>query len=95
MATMLTRALEKAGIDTKVDVEKVKKFADDADLHDWSKNAVYFMSNNEIIKGMDESNFGAKNNSTIEQAVIVSLRSAQKLADIKPVYADDDVNKLR
>ena len=33
MATMMTRALNKAGIDTGVDLEKTTKFADDADMH--------------------------------------------------------------
>ena len=80
MATMLTRAITKSNIDTKVGLEKVEKFADDADLHDWSREAVYFMSNNEIIKGIGEGKFGAKNNSTIEQALIIALRSVEKLA---------------
>lgn len=80
MATMMTRALTKAGIDTKVDLEKVSKFADDSEMHDWGKTSIYYMSNIGIIKGMGENQFGVLGNATREQALLISERSAEKFA---------------
>ena len=80
MATMMTRALNKAGIDTKVDLEKVKKFDDDAEMHSWGKDSIYFMSNIEIIKGMGDNKFGVLGNATREQSLLISVRSEEKFA---------------
>ena len=75
MATMLTRALEKAGVKTEVDMVNVARFADDDTISSWALESVYFMSFNEIIKGIGNNNFGAQDNSTLEQALLISLRS--------------------
>ena len=80
MATMMTRALTKAGIDTKVDLEKVTKFADDAEMHDWGKESIYYMSSIEIIKGIGNNTFNVLGNATREQALLISVRSAEKFA---------------
>ena len=58
------------------------KFTDDADLHDWSREAVYFMNSKDIIKGVSttENKFGAKGTATREQALLISVRSADKFA---------------
>ena len=80
MATMLVRALSIAKINTTVDLESAKIFADDKEISNYARESVYFMSNNGIIKGINENNFGAKKNCTIEQAVIVALRSAEELS---------------
>ena len=80
MATMMTRALNKAGINTKVDLEKVKKFDDDAEMHSWGKDSIYYMSNIEIIKGMGDNKFGVLGNATREQSLLISVRSAEKFA---------------
>ena len=80
MATMMTRALTKAGIDTKVDLEKVAKFSDDAEMHDWGKASIYYMSNIEIIKGVGNNTFNVLGNATREQALLISERSATKFA---------------
>ena len=80
MATMMTRALTKAGIDTKVDLEKVTKFADDAEMHDWGKASIYYMSSIEIIKGVGNNTFNVLGNATREQAILISERSAEKFA---------------
>ena len=79
MATMLKRALNKAGVDTSIDLDKVEKFADDNELHDWGKEAVYYMSNLEIIKGVGGNNFGVEGDATREQSLVISLRSVEKL----------------
>ena len=78
MATMMARALTKAGIDTSVDLNKVKKFADDAQMHDWGKNAIYYMSGIGIIKGVGDNRFDVTGNATREQALLISERSVER-----------------
>ncbi len=77
MATMMLRALDKAGINTDVNIDKVEKFVDEDEMHTWGKDAIYFMASKGIIKGISsyENRFGVKNNATIEQAIAISLRS--------------------
>jgi uncharacterized repeat protein (TIGR02543 family) len=77
MATMLTRALSKAGINVSVDLESTKPFADDNDMHDWGRPSVYFMASKEIIKGIGDNLFNAVGNSKIEEAIAISLRSVE------------------
>ncbi len=77
---MMTRALQKAGVDTMVDLNKVTKFADDSEMSTWAKDSVYFMSNIDIIKGIGENKFGVKGNATREQSLLISSRSADKFA---------------
>ena len=81
MATMMLRALDKAGIKTEIDVEKAEKFVDEDEMHDWGKNAIYYMSDKGIIKGIStfENRFGVSNNATIEQAIAISLRCKKAL----------------
>ncbi len=76
MATMLLRALARAEIDTSIDLEKVSKFEDDNEIHDWGRQAIYFMSEKGIIKGISSTGnvFGVKNNATVEQALAISNR---------------------
>ncbi|MBQ9313716.1 MAG: InlB B-repeat-containing protein [Clostridia bacterium] len=83
MATMMTRAVSKAEIDTKVDLSKVSKFADDSEMHDWGKESIYFMSNIEIIKGIGNNTFNVLGNATREQALLISVRSAAKFSSAK------------
>ena len=79
MATMMARALKEAGIDTKVDLASVETFVDDNEMHDWSREAIYFMSEAGIIKGVSttENRYGVKGTATREQALLVSVRSAK------------------
>lgn len=74
MATMIARALDKAEISVSVDLDSVAKFDDDSELHEWGRNAVYFMAENGIIKGIGENVFGGLRNATVEQALVISLR---------------------
>ena len=80
MAVMLTRALEKAGIDCYVDWNTVQKFADDGDFNDWGRNSIYFMSGNGIIKGVGDNRFDSMGNAKIEEAIVIALRSAEKFS---------------
>ncbi|MBR6400299.1 MAG: S-layer homology domain-containing protein [Firmicutes bacterium] len=62
-----------------------KKFADDADISDFARDSVYFMSNLGIVKGIDDTHFAPKAITdeqaasgyaiaTREQAIAISLR---------------------
>ena len=76
MATMMTRALNKAGIDTTIDVNGVSdKFADHSEISSWALDSVYFMSARGVIKGVGENRFNVKGNATREQALAISTRS--------------------
>jgi len=80
MATMMTRALSKAGIDVSVDLDKAEKFADDNEIHSWGKEAIYYMSSIGIIKGIGNNNFGVVGDASKEQSLLISVRSAEKFA---------------
>ena len=62
-----------------------KKFADDADISDYAKDSVYFMSSIGIVQGVGNNKFAPKNttsreeaegyaNATIEQAIAIANR---------------------
>ena len=75
MATMLTRALNKAGINTEYDITNATRFADDSELSDWGRPSVYFMAKNEIIKGIGDNRFNGLGNAKVEEAIAVPLCS--------------------
>ena len=79
MATMLCRALSETGMHISVNLDGVEKFSDDAEMHDWSRKAIYFMSESGIILGMGDGTFGVLENATREQALLISVRIAEKL----------------
>lgn len=74
MATMITRALSKAGIDVSIELDKVEKFSDDNQMNDWGRTSIYFMSNQGIIKGVGNNLFNPLGNAKIEEAISISLR---------------------
>ena len=74
LATMVMRAIKKAGVNTSFDINAIAKFTDDAQMNDWSRDAIYFLSSHEVIKGIGDNRFGLVNNSTIEQAIAISNR---------------------
>ena len=74
MATMIARALIKAGIKVEVDLNEVIEFSDDKEMHDWSRVAIYFMAKNGIVKGIGDNTFGNKGNAKIEEAIAITLR---------------------
>ena len=77
MATMLTRALNKAGINTEYDITNATKFADDSNLNDWGRPSVYFMAKEEIIKGVGDNRFNGLGNAKVEEAIAITLRSVE------------------
>ncbi len=102
-ATMLTRVYKKIKLEgwtLKTDSSYTSKFkalytspapfADDAMISDWAKDSVYFMSANEIIKGVGSNMFAPQNttpeeeasgyaNTTREQALLIAARMVEKL----------------
>ncbi|MBR5533762.1 MAG: S-layer homology domain-containing protein [Ruminiclostridium sp.] len=94
LATMLCRAIKKYKFEDwtyatddqyYLDTTGVKKFADDADISDYAKPSVYFMTKMGIIKGIDATHFAPKAvtaeqiareyaTATREQALVMSLR---------------------
>ena len=77
---MSPHALAKVGINVTVDEELISKFADDGEMHSWGKESIYYMSSIEIIKGVGDNTFNVLGNATIEQALLISERSAEKFA---------------
>ena len=75
MATMLTRGLRRAGINIDINLEDVNRFVDDYEMHDWGREAIYFMSEKGIIKGIGDNKFDSLGNATIEQSLAIVLRS--------------------
>ena len=68
-----------------MDISGVQKFKDDADISEWAKPSVYFMSKFGIIKGVSDTHFAPKNisleqeasgyaSATREQAIIITQR---------------------
>lgn len=49
-------------------------FADDSEISDWAKEAVYVMSVNDIIRGRDDNMFCPKERLTYEECIILDLR---------------------
>ncbi|MBR6252959.1 MAG: BspA family leucine-rich repeat surface protein [Clostridia bacterium] len=77
MATMISRCLAKLGIDVKVDLDTVQRFSDDGEMHDWSREPIYFMAQKEIIKGVGNNRFNVSGNAKIQEALAIILRSAK------------------
>ncbi len=77
MATMMTRALAKAGIDTSVDMAYVEKFADDASFGKWYVESIYFMASHDIIKGVGDNKFDPQGQASREASLLISVRSAE------------------
>ncbi len=77
MATMMTRAISKAGIDTSVDLENVERFADDSAFGKWYVDSIYFMSQKGIIKGIGDNKFGNSGNASKEAALLIAVRSVE------------------
>ncbi|WP_270166715.1 S-layer homology domain-containing protein [Paenibacillus sp. SYP-B4298] len=72
VATMLKRTVDKAG--KSLQQGSAKKFSDQAQISSWARDAVSAMSAANIVKGLSEATFAPKQNTTIEQAVIMANR---------------------
>lgn len=72
LATMLHRVLDKASVD--IPYGQAKTFDDRNQFSDYAVAAIDYMSSIEVIKGKSERTFGAKDNASIEQAVVMAKR---------------------
>ncbi|MHA7966975.1 S-layer homology domain-containing protein [Paenibacillus sp. CAU 1782] len=72
VATILKRTVDIAG--KSLQKGSIKNFSDYAQISSWAKDAVSAMSAANIVKGLSETTFAPKQNTTIEQAVIMANR---------------------
>ena len=62
------------------DLGSVNRFADDNEMHDWGREAIYFMANNGIIKGVGDNRFNTLGSAIFEQSLAIVLRSVNVFA---------------
>ncbi len=79
VATMLFRTIEIAKGKQSFDTSSVQKFGDNDNINDWAYDAVYFMKENDIIKGVGDNLFDAKSNTTREASIAIAVRSFYNL----------------
>ena len=88
-AVMLTRAYKKAKLqgwsintdgEFKLQYSAPAAFADDAIISGYAEDSVYFMVANGILSGMGNNNFAPQNDTTREQAIIITLRMVKNFA---------------
>lgn len=72
LATMLKRVLDEGSV--RIPYGKAKAFDDRSRFSDFAAEAIEFMSSIDVVKGTSERTFGPKENTTVEQAVIMAKR---------------------
>lgn len=76
IATMMMRLVEASGVylgNTQVLVYDT--FNDDMQIADWARESVYYMNNKGIIKGKGNAMFAPLDNTSIEEAIALSVRT--------------------
>ena len=76
-ALMLSRVYTKLG--GEIPAVEATTFADDDSIVGYAKDAIAFMSENEIVGGAGDNKFDPKGNASIEQALVIALRMFEKL----------------
>ena len=76
IATMLMRLINASGVyipesDLVINVT----FDDDINIADWAKQSIYFMNNRGIIKGKGNNLFAPLDNTSIEEALVLAVRT--------------------
>ncbi len=89
MAVILLRTLKVINISGDYDISEPLKFADDAQISSWAKEAVYYCANNSIVSGVGNNRFDPKGTATREQGVIVITRAYEMLSYTVDVYVND------
>lgn len=79
MATMILRAVVKAHINPLWDSDKIEKYADDNEMHLWGREAIYFLSFRNVIKGIGDNKFGVNSNATREQSLVIAIRALKNV----------------
>ncbi len=77
-ATIMARIYEKLSGKT-AEAGSVQLFADDSQISDWAKGAVYQMAALDIIKGVGDNQFSPKSNVSVEQFEAMCIRICKKL----------------
>ena len=76
IATMLMRLIEASGVYiSPSDLTVYITFNDDMNIADWAKQSIYFMSNKGIIKGKGNNLFAPLDNTSIEEALVLAVRT--------------------
>ncbi len=76
IATMIMRLVDASGVyipSTQVSVYDY--FVDDIQIAEWARESVYFMNNKGIIKGRGNGVFAPLDNTSIEEAIALSVRT--------------------
>ena len=79
MAAIILRTAQKLGKSFEYDPEKAEIFADDTDISDYAKEAVYTLRNGKIISGVGENRFEPKSNATRAQAAVIIYTTVEAL----------------
>lgn len=76
IATMLMRVVDASGVYISAnDLNMQVLFADDTYIADWARESIYFMRNRNIIKGKDNNMYVPLENTSIEEALVLALRT--------------------
>ena len=76
IATMLMRLIDASGVYiSQNDLNVYIEFDDDVYIADWAKQSIYFMNNRGIIKGKGNNLFAPLDNTSIEEALILAIRT--------------------
>ena len=73
---MLWRAMEKAGVG--VHVGGMDEYNDWEQVSDWAQNALNNLGHHEVMQGTSATTLSPKDNCTVEQAILLVLRAAEK-----------------
>lgn len=76
LSVMFTRALKKA--DIQMPTTKGQLFTDHNKMALWSQQAIYDIKNLGIVKGIGDNLFEPKGKTTVEQAIVMMVRSLDK-----------------
>lgn len=76
IATMLMRLIEASGVYiSEGDLAIYVTFDDDSYIAQWAKQSIYFMNNRGIIKGKGNNLFAPLDNTSIEEALVLAVRT--------------------
>ena len=71
--------MQKAGVEIPAGSQNDVPFDDDAQLHDWGRDAVYYMAGKDIIKGIGNNQFNGLGKAKIEEALLIALRIVEAI----------------
>lgn len=72
LATFMMRILSLLNLE--VETSTSEKFADDAEISNWAKEAIYLAKTNEIISGVEDNKINPKGTASKEMAMVIANR---------------------